>query len=47
VVFPVAKQRKAVKGEKQKETVITLTPKQGDFVNCKADEILYGGAAGG
>lgn len=43
----MAKQRKSVAGQKQKETVITLTPKQGLFVNCTADEILYGGAASG
>jgi hypothetical protein len=43
----MAKQRKPVTGQKQKETVITLTPKQGLFVNCTADEILYGGAASG
>lgn len=43
----MAKQRKAVKGEKQKETLITLFEKQGIFVNCTADEVLYGGAASG
>jgi hypothetical protein len=47
VVHPVAKQRKPTPGQKQKETVIKLTEKQGIFVNCTADEVLYGGAAGG
>jgi hypothetical protein len=44
VVYPVAKQLKTVK---QQTKTIDVTYKQGLFIQCTADEVLFGGAAGG